>query len=118
MDESRTILDTAAAALAACGWSGSGETTLLEAMITELTRRGLRVAAVKRCGHEPEIDGPGKDSDRLFRAGADVTLHTLTAVVRREHGGRADALEALLAQLSARHDVVLLEWAPSDGRGR
>ncbi len=62
--------------LAVCGWSGSGKTTLLESLIPLLRERGLQVAVVKNDAHGVEVDRPGKDSDRLFRAGASVVLRS------------------------------------------
>jgi molybdopterin-guanine dinucleotide biosynthesis protein B len=56
------------------GWSGSGKTTYLERLIPELVKRGLRVCAVKHDVHGFEIDVPGKDSFRLKRAGAAVSV--------------------------------------------
>ncbi len=50
--------------------SGTGKTTLLEKVIGELSRRGLRVGAVKHSAHGFEIDCEGKDSWRLGSAGA------------------------------------------------
>jgi molybdopterin-guanine dinucleotide biosynthesis protein B len=56
------------------GWSDSGKTTYLERLIPELLRRGYRVCAVKHDVHGFEIDTPGKDSWRLKRAGAAVSV--------------------------------------------
>jgi len=112
--------------LAVCGWSGSGKTTLLESAIARLTAQGLRVAAVKHDAHGLAIDRPGKDSDRLFRAGADVALRGPGEALRRTHRGDADDLAATLDGLLADHDLVLVEghkgtplpkvWLASDGR--
>ena len=52
------------------GPSGAGKTTLLERLLPALRARGLRLAAVKHSGHPHSFDVPGKDSDRLRRAGA------------------------------------------------
>ena len=51
------------------GRSGSGKTMLIERLIPELARLGLRVATVKRSPRF-DIDVPGKDSWRHGRAGA------------------------------------------------
>jgi molybdopterin-guanine dinucleotide biosynthesis adapter protein len=56
------------------GWSDSGKTTYLERLIPELTGRGWRLCAVKHDVHGFEIDTPGKDSWRLKRAGAAVSV--------------------------------------------
>ncbi|MFO8008875.1 MAG: molybdopterin-guanine dinucleotide biosynthesis protein B [Candidatus Brocadiia bacterium] len=58
--------------IAVSGHSGSGKTSLIERLTARLIERGLRVAVVKHCTHRIEADTAGKDSDRLFRAGADV----------------------------------------------
>jgi molybdopterin-guanine dinucleotide biosynthesis protein MobB len=112
--------------LAVCGWSGSGKTTLLETVIPRLIAQGLRVAAVKHDAHGLALDRPGKDSDRLFRAGADIALRGPGEALRRTHRGDADDLAAGLDGLLADHDLVLVEghkatplpkvWLASDGR--
>ncbi len=44
------------------GRQNSGKTTLLEKIITELTRQGLAIGTMKHHGHPDfEIDIPGKD---------------------------------------------------------
>lgn len=52
------------------GPSRSGKTTLLAALIAEISRRGYRVGAVKHSLRGFELDREGKDSDRFRRAGA------------------------------------------------
>ena len=56
--------------LAVSGPSGAGKTRLLVRLLAALRRRGLRVGAIKHSGHPHSFDRPGKDSDRLARAGA------------------------------------------------
>lgn len=53
-------------------YSNTGKTTYIAALIAELSRRGVRVGAIKHDAHEFEIDRPGKDSWRFARAGASV----------------------------------------------
>jgi molybdopterin-guanine dinucleotide biosynthesis protein B len=55
---------------AICGYKNSGKTTLMTRLISKLTARGWRVAAIKHDGHDFEPDVPGTDSDRHRRAGA------------------------------------------------
>lgn len=95
--------------LGVCGWSGAGKTTLLEAAIPLLAARGLRVAVLKHDVHGPDVDRPGKDSDRLFRAGADVALLGPDEAFERRHRRRERPLEAALDALRSRHDLVLVE---------
>lgn len=47
-----------------------GETTLIEKLVPELLKLGLRVGTVKHDAHSFEIDHPGKDSWRHGQAGA------------------------------------------------
>ena len=94
--------------LGICGWSGSGKTTLIEAVLPYLCERGLKVAVVKHDVHGIDVDRPGKDSDRLFRAGADVFLHGREERLFRIHGAD-DKLADILEWLVPRYDLVLLE---------
>ena len=52
------------------GWSGSGKTRLLSALIPVLAARGLRVSTVKHAHHAFDVDVPGKDSWTHRQAGA------------------------------------------------
>jgi molybdopterin-guanine dinucleotide biosynthesis protein B len=56
------------------GYSGSGKTTVLEKLITELTRRGYRVGTIKHHSHDFEMDVPEKDTWRHKKSGAVTTL--------------------------------------------
>lgn len=98
-----------AAVLAVCGWSGSGKTTLLETAIPILVRRGLRVAMVKHCGHGAELDRPGKDSDRLFRAGANVVVRTPHETAHRIQEPDREDVTRVVRGLAQQHDLVLIE---------
>jgi molybdopterin-guanine dinucleotide biosynthesis protein MobB len=87
-----------------------GKTTLLEQIVRVLRERGLWVGVVKHCCHEVEVDQPGKDSARLYAAGADAVAlaasNKLVTFVRRETPSQlSDALLSLPAHL----DVVLVE---------
>ncbi len=65
------------------GKSGSGKTTLIEKILTELRRRGYRVATIKHHFHTDEtLDAPGKDTYRHAMAGAErvVLISPLTTV--------------------------------------
>jgi molybdopterin-guanine dinucleotide biosynthesis protein MobB len=95
--------------LAVCGFSGSGKTTLLEAAIPRLVDRGLAVAVVKHDAHGFEVDRLGKDSDRLFRAGATVALSGPQQQFERRPAASMLSLEDILARLSCDHDLVLVE---------
>ncbi len=95
--------------LAVCGFSGSGKTTLLEAAIPHLIARGLSVAAIKHDSHGFVVDKEGKDSDRLFRAGATVALRGPGEQFLRRGGSSGLTLEATLSDLARDHDLLLVE---------
>lgn len=93
--------------LAFAGYSGSGKTTVIEALIPLLRRRGLRVAVVKHDAHSFEMDRPGKDSWRFSNAGAEMSIISSpqqTAVVER----RPLPLLTVLS-LARDVDIILVE---------
>ncbi|WP_178306484.1 bifunctional molybdopterin-guanine dinucleotide biosynthesis adaptor protein MobB/molybdopterin molybdotransferase MoeA [Vibrio algicola] len=55
-------------------YSGTGKTTLLEALLPRLTEKGLRIGVFKHAHHDFDVDKPGKDSYRLRKAGANQML--------------------------------------------
>ena len=55
-------------------YSGTGKTTLLEALLPMLTESGLRIGVLKHAHHDFDVDKPGKDSYRLRKAGAGQML--------------------------------------------
>ena len=63
-------IDAQPALVAIVGKSDSGKTTLIEKVVPELVKLGLRVGTVKHDAHSFEIDHPGKDSWRHGQAGA------------------------------------------------
>ena len=52
------------------GPSGTGKTTLIELVISNLTARGFRIGVLKHDAHRLELDKPGKDTWRFRQAGA------------------------------------------------
>lgn len=92
-----------------CGLRGAGKTTLVERLVPELRAEGLAVLAVKHGAHGLRVDHPGKDSDRFFRAGADVLAEGPQEQFLHTHRHEADTLTSLLLSLCPRYDVVLVE---------
>ena len=63
-----------------------GKTTTIEKVVPVLKKRGYRVGTIKHDAHSFEIDHPGKDSYKHFKAGADTTIITSkdkTAIIKR-----------------------------------
>ena len=100
-------IDDASPRFGICGFKDSGKTTLIEGLIPRLIQKGLSVAVVKHDSHGIDVDRPGKDSDRFYRAGADVVLQGPGEVVLRRHG--EGSIEKLLCRLVPRYDIVLVE---------
>jgi molybdopterin-guanine dinucleotide biosynthesis protein B/molybdopterin-guanine dinucleotide biosynthesis protein len=90
--------------------SGTGKTTLLEKVITELKCRGYLVGVVKHDAHRFDIDHPGKDSHRLTHAGADTMLISSPeklAVIKKHDA--SPPIEELIDAYFGDMDVVLTE---------
>jgi molybdopterin-guanine dinucleotide biosynthesis protein B len=99
-------------ALAFVGWSGSGKTTLIERLIPRLQRDGRRVGYLKTDAHGFTMDVPGKDTARMFDAGAPVIaiLGPDEAAIRfRPLDGYK--LQELLDAAYSTCDLVLVEGA-------
>jgi len=56
------------------GFKNSGKTTVVEGIVRQLTRSGLRVGTVKDAKHGFTLDEPGKDSWRHREAGATTVV--------------------------------------------
>lgn len=102
--------------IAVVGYSNSGKTRVAAALIRTLTAQGYRIAAVKHCHQGHQVDPAGKDSARLFAAGAACVVASspgqLTSILRVE----ADTpLEKIVASLDWRYDLVVAEGFKGSG---
>lgn len=98
------------AVIAIVGQSGSGKTTLLEGLIAELKRRGRRVGVVKHSHHPFDLDRQGKDSWRLFHAGAEVVAFSSPSRMAVVKEVKAEIpLEELLTTYLGDVDLALVE---------
>jgi len=114
------------------GHSGMGKTTLLERLIPELQKRGLRVSLIKHSHKNIDIDHPGKDSYRLREAGCQEVLLMGNRRWALMHELTEQAEPSLAYLLTRLHDcdLVLIEgfksenfpklevWRPSIGRSQ
>ncbi len=94
------------------GYKNAGKTTLIEQIVPRLTGQGLLVAVVKCSSHPPVADTAGKDTDRLFRSGADVLFSGGQEDFFRTHVVHDIDLPFVLKSLCRRYDIVLVEGRP------
>ncbi len=103
--------------LGVVGRPNSGKTTLIERIIPEFTRRGLRVGAVKRVA-KFDVDMPGKDSWRHGQAGADAyTVASATKLAFIARRTEEASLEQIVSRYFAGYDVIVCEgyhWEAPD----
>ena len=93
------------------GAKNTGKTTLVCALVRELTARGLRVATVKHAHHSFEIDHEGTDSFAHREAGAVqvvVAGSKRWAIIRELAAEQEPTLDELVARLDP-VDLILIE---------
>lgn len=99
------------------GRKNAGKTTLVEALLRDLTARGLRVSTLKRTHHAVDLDRPGTDSHRHRLAGAAQVLLASDARITLMEEVAHPTLDTLLSRL-APCDVVLAEGWKSGAHRR
>ncbi|MCR4601106.1 MAG: molybdopterin-guanine dinucleotide biosynthesis protein B [Clostridia bacterium] len=96
-----------------CGTKKTGKTSIMVAVVSQLTARGYKVAAIKHDGHDFEPDSPGTDSFFVRRAGANDTAVFSDSHVSYnqdlEGAAPGEVLENLLRLAGSRPDIVLVE---------
>lgn len=101
-----------APALGFIGPRGVGKTTLLRAVIEQLSRQGVRVGGAKQAV-DMEIDQPGKDSHRLRLAGAERLLLTSSRksalIIEHPDGDTPQLLDLLPLFDHSTLDIILAE---------
>lgn len=102
------------------GFKNAGKTTLVEKLVTELTRRGHRVSTVKHAHHSFDIDHEGRDSFRHRKAGASevaVVSRHRWAIIHESREEAEPSLEEILAKL-APCDLVIVEGYKRDAHDK
>ena len=98
------------------GFKNAGKTTLVEKLVSELTRRGHRISTVKHAHHSFDIDHEGRDSFRHRKAGAAevaVVSRHRWAIIHESRDEAEPSLEEMLAML-APCDLVIVEGYKRD----
>lgn len=102
------------------GFKNAGKTTLVEKLVTELSRRGHRVSTVKHAHHSFDIDHEGRDSFRHRKAGASevaVVSRHRWAIIHEKRDGEEPSLADILAKLEP-CDLVIVEGYKRDSHDK
>lgn len=97
------------------GYSGAGKTTLITKLIARFAADGLAVGYAKHDGHSFSIDHEGKDTDRAYRAGAQLvtindSAHRAAILRLGEPDSHLTEASAGIVQACEAHlDFVLVE---------
>ncbi|MGF1694192.1 bifunctional molybdopterin-guanine dinucleotide biosynthesis adaptor protein MobB/molybdopterin molybdotransferase MoeA [Vibrio lamellibrachiae] len=93
-------------------YSGTGKTTLLEALLPMLVKMGLKIGVLKHAHHDFDVDEPGKDSYRLRKAGASQMLiasRNRHALMTETEDAEAEFDYLLTRFDSSKLDLILVE---------
>ena len=91
------------------GPSGSGKTTLIERLLPRLRSRGLKAGVIKHAHHDLTLDVEGKDSWRMWQAGAAAVAVASPHETFIRQRGPEPSLERLLALMPGELDCILVE---------
>lgn len=95
--------------------SGTGKTTLIEALIPILKEKNYNIGVLKHDAHKFEIDKEGKDSYRFVKAGADkMVISSKEKIAIIEKLKEEKDLEEIL-ELFVGMDLVIIEGYKNNG---
>ncbi len=98
------------------GWSGTGKTTLITKLITELSSRGWKVMGVKKVPEKFHLEPEGKDSRRFLEHGADtVYLVAEKHLMRTRPIVNPEDFFKLAEKDLKEHDFILIEGLSNEG---
>jgi len=93
------------------GWSGSGKTSLLVAILPILKAQGFAVSTMKHAHHHLDMDTPGKDSHQHREAGASEVMIVTSSRWVLLHESREEpepSIESLIERMTP-VDLLLIE---------
>jgi len=100
--------------LIVCGFSGTGKTSFVQKAVEGLREAGFTVSYIKHSNGDPELSGIGKDTEGLFKGGADtaVTVSNAFDIVYRRNTDMKTAksnrlkIRTLLDSLSSDYAII------------
>ena len=93
------------------GWKNSGKTTLVSALVSEISNRGLNVSTIKHAHHAFDLDTPGTDSFKHRTSGAKEVIlvsQNRWAIQHELRGSDEPAFEEIRSRLSP-CDLIIVE---------
>ncbi len=101
------------------GFPNSGKTTLIEKLVPILMEKGLRVVVVKHHAHgDFDFDREGKDSWKIYQAGADVVIASPFKVALIRRSTEIYDLDHVVERYLKDYDLVLTEGFNHYGKPR
>lgn len=96
------------------GYSNSGKTTLLKALIPLFKAHGLRIAVLKHDTHNFEIDHQGRDTWEYANAGADIIAISSPEKVAYIESRETELSVWTLIDSVENADIILIEGYKSE----
>ncbi len=96
------------------GFSKSGKTTVISELVRYLVGKGYRVGVIKHTNKNFEMDQEGKDSWRIYRAGADVVVLSPIKMTYQVHLRDRDFDLGLDRDQKSKSDATSMEVLESD----
>lgn len=98
------------------GTSGTGKTTLLTSLVTQLTKEGYTIATIKKTNKKISMDTVNKDTWRHHQAGADLVVFSSLSETDFLLNKALSASE-IVRRVSrfGRYDLILMEGADDPG---
>jgi molybdopterin-guanine dinucleotide biosynthesis protein B len=101
------------------GSPDSGKTTLIEKLVPILMEKGLRVVVIKHHAHgDFDFDEEGKDSWKLYQAGADVVVASPFKITLIRKSKDIYDLDYVVERYLKDYDLVLTEGFNRHGKPR
>jgi len=110
---------TSACIIGIGGYSGSGKTTLIERVLAELKKERLSVGVMKHTPHHRLVlDKEGKDTDRFYRAGADMVCAYDTNQAFLRYPKKDACIDDIIDHFPPGLDLVLVEGYKGSAIGK
>ena len=96
------------------GPSGSGKTTLIERLVPRLAARGLKIGVMKHTHDGFTVDPQGKDSWRVWQAGAQAVLLAAPQEILLRRRSSEPSFGSALALMPGDLDCIFVEGFAGD----